>query len=110
MPASARQQRRNRGNTSTSGNRHWRPVNGLDQHSSQTPEQRCYDQKNWSEEALLHSCCAHNLAASQARSTADCAVKHLTSLSTGGSRVLYFEREHVHAIAMQRECDRRLGC
>src|SRR5256885_15318275 len=53
--ASAGQQHRNRSNTSTSGNRHWRPVNGLDQHASQTPEQRCYHQKNWSEEALLHS-------------------------------------------------------
>src|SRR5204862_4973196 len=65
---------RNRGNTATSGNRHWRPVNGLDQHSSQTPEQRCYHQKNRSEEALLHSCWAHNLAASETSRTADCAV------------------------------------
>src|SRR5206468_208137 len=61
--------------TSTGGNGHWRPVNGLDQRSSQTPEQRCYHQKNRSEEALWHSCCAHSLAASQARSTADCAAR-----------------------------------
>src|SRR5205807_2861647 len=62
LSATAGQQHRNCSKTSTSGDRHWRPVNGLDQHASQTPEQRCYYQKNWSEEALLHSWCAHSLA------------------------------------------------